>query len=227
MGKIYNIVLNSNNGAGLSNAKTFYYDWSLLPEGKYKCSFSYLGSAQVLNQVTNAKVYLDLGQIRQYEPQLQTSGSVGKFIGCLKSELAIYPMFAVGTGSISGTTMTITSMTDGPFNTRMTISSDTAGVTIGSYIASMGTTGGGTGVYTLTTSSTLTGPAQIYGVTSPSYILVSDSTMNQPFYLDNRPSSNAFTCNILNYSNSVWNDNVGTSPTTYILTLNMELLGET
>ena len=224
MGKIYNIVLNSNNGVGGTNAKTYYYDWNLIPEGQYKCSFSYIGSAQTLNVVTNAKVYLDLGQIKQCEPQLQTSGSVGKFIGCLKSEIAIYPMFAVGTGSISGTTMTITSMTDGPFFSRMTISSDTAGVTANSLIASFGTSGGGTGVYTLNTSSTLTGPAQIYGITLPSYILISDSTMNEPCYLDNRPSSNAFTCNILNYNNTSWSDSVGTSPAAYILTLNMELL---
>jgi len=224
MGKIYNIVLNSNNGAGGTNAKTYYYDWSLIPEGRYKCSFSYVGSAQTLNVVTNAKIYLDLGQIKQYEPQLQTSGSVGKFIGCLKSEIAIYPLFASGTGSISGTTMTITAMTDGPFFSRMTISSDTAGVTANSLIASLGTTGGGTGAYTLNNSSTLTGPAQIYGITLPSYILIADSTMNEPFYLDNRPSSNAFTCNILNYNNTSWSDSVGTSPASYILTLNMELL---
>ena len=224
MGKIYNIVLNSTYGAGGTNAKTYYYDWSQLPEGKYKCSFSYLGSAQVLNLVTNAKVYLDLGQIKQYESQSQTSGVLGKFIGCLKSELVIYPMFAVGTGSISGTTMTITSMTSGPFYSRMTISSDTAGVTTNSYITSTGTTAGGTGAYTLNTSSTLTGPAQIYGAVLPSYILVSDSTMNQPFYLDNRPSNNAFTCNIILFNNTAWNDSVGNAPGAYILNLNMELL---
>ena len=42
MGKIYNVILESNVGTGAGNyGRTYYIDWSILPQGSYKVSFNF------------------------------------------------------------------------------------------------------------------------------------------------------------------------------------------
>jgi len=92
--RIYNIVLNSNFGDGLPTASTkFYVDWTIMPQGEYKVSFSFTSVAtatDILN-VANAVIYLDLGQsstsIIEATPTSSTLTGLanrGQFLGCLR-----------------------------------------------------------------------------------------------------------------------------------------------
>jgi hypothetical protein len=92
--RIYNIVLNSNFGDGLPTASTkFYVDWTVIPQGEYKVTFSFTSvatSSDILN-VANAVIYLDLGQsstsIIEASPSSSTltlAGTRGQFLGCLR-----------------------------------------------------------------------------------------------------------------------------------------------
>ena len=61
MGKIYNIVFNSQWGLPASSSQTEYFiDWSRLPQGQYKCSFTFVGT-NILTLVDIANVFINLG----------------------------------------------------------------------------------------------------------------------------------------------------------------------
>jgi hypothetical protein len=64
MGKIYTVVFNSDIGAdAATNSERFYFDWSRLEEGKYKCQFTFISAvatAPTFASVPN--LFMDLGQ---------------------------------------------------------------------------------------------------------------------------------------------------------------------
>ena len=62
MGKIYNIVLNSENGSGANvNSKTFYFDWGRIPDGQYVVSFTLQSSGMTTVGTFQPLIYIDLG----------------------------------------------------------------------------------------------------------------------------------------------------------------------
>ena len=89
--RIYNFCLNSNfGGATPATSSTFFVDWSVLPEGEYKVSFTFtstIASAD-LGNTTNAVIYLDLGQastsIIESSAALANNTYRGGFLGCLR-----------------------------------------------------------------------------------------------------------------------------------------------
>ena len=85
-GRIYNFCLNSNfGGATPATSSTFFVDWSVLPEGEYKVSFTFTSTiaSSDLGNTTNAVIYLDLGQAST--SILKTSVAYrGGFLGCLR-----------------------------------------------------------------------------------------------------------------------------------------------
>ena len=65
MGRIYNVVLNSqlSNAAGLATPNEyFFYDWSQLPDTPYKITWTFNSANLVATNTTVANLYLDLGQ---------------------------------------------------------------------------------------------------------------------------------------------------------------------
>lgn len=64
MGKIYNVVFNSDIGADTStNSERFYFDWSQFEEGKYKCQFTFLSAVNAIPTFVNVpNLFMDLGQ---------------------------------------------------------------------------------------------------------------------------------------------------------------------
>ena len=227
MGKCYNVTFNSNTGSGAINNKTYKFDWGQLPKGKYKCCFSYKGKLSRMSSVNLAKVYLDIGQSNNYESTLQTSNnmSLSRFIGCLTPEIGLVPQPAIGTATISGSTLTITSMTSGSFLVGQYITSNTATITDGTLIiGSINVSSGGAGVYLLNQASTVNTPSTIYGTNSAYIFLACDTTSNPPFYLDSLPTNNTITCRIVNENDILWVDDQYATPDSYVLTLNMELL---
>lgn len=64
MGKIYTVVFNSEIGADTAtNTERYYFDWSRLEEGQYKCQFTFIsavGTAPTFATVPN--LFMDLGQ---------------------------------------------------------------------------------------------------------------------------------------------------------------------
>ncbi len=64
MGKIYNVVLNSGQGTVLTDSRTvsFSYDWSRLPEKRYKLTFMFMTSLFTTTNVNVCNIYVDLGQ---------------------------------------------------------------------------------------------------------------------------------------------------------------------
>ena len=89
--RIYNFVLNSNFGGNTpATSSTFYVDWSVLPEGEYKVSFTFssMVTAADLGDTANAVIYLDLGQastsIMEASAALSSNAIRGGFLGCLR-----------------------------------------------------------------------------------------------------------------------------------------------
>jgi hypothetical protein len=64
MGKIYNVVFNSDIGGDTNtNSERFYYDWSQLEEGRYKCTFTFISAVgAVPNFAFVPNLFMDLGQ---------------------------------------------------------------------------------------------------------------------------------------------------------------------
>jgi len=90
-GRIYNFCLNSNfGGATPATSSTFFVDWSVLPEGEYKVSFTFTSSiaSSDLGNTTNAVIYLDLGQASTSIIEASTANAIntyrGGFLGCLR-----------------------------------------------------------------------------------------------------------------------------------------------
>jgi len=91
--RIYNFVLNSNfGGATPATSSTFFVDWSVLPEGEYKVSFTFTSSiaGTDLGNTTNAIIYLELGQasttIIEASSALSNNTYRGGFLGCLRQD---------------------------------------------------------------------------------------------------------------------------------------------
>ena len=89
--RIYNFCLNSNfGGATPATSSTFFIDWSVMPEGEYKVSFTFTSEATSsdLTNTSNAVLYLDLGQsstsIIESSAALSRNGYRGGFLGCLR-----------------------------------------------------------------------------------------------------------------------------------------------
>jgi hypothetical protein len=95
MGKIYNIVLNSQISAinaALTYGERFYVDWSQLPSVPYKVSFSFMSANQISTNATVANIFIDLGQGSNVKfantnyPGINTGGNAyrANFLGCLE-----------------------------------------------------------------------------------------------------------------------------------------------
>jgi hypothetical protein len=89
--RIYNFCLNSNFGGRTpETSSTFFVDWSIMPEGEYKVSFTFTSTmpATDLGSTTNAVIYLDLGQSSTniIEPSYALANNTyrGGFLGCLR-----------------------------------------------------------------------------------------------------------------------------------------------
>lgn len=89
--RIYNFCLNSNFGGNTpATSSTFFVDWSVMPEGEYKVSFTFTSTiaSSDLGNTTNAVIYLDLGQastsIIESSAALANNTYRGGFLGCLR-----------------------------------------------------------------------------------------------------------------------------------------------
>ena len=94
MGKIYTVVLNSQISQTITTAiayESFYNDWSMIPEGRFKVGFTFT-SAQgtvVPPNTSCVNVYIDLGQGANVEiasSSLSNQGATypGLFLGSLE-----------------------------------------------------------------------------------------------------------------------------------------------
>lgn len=87
MGKIVNVVLNSNNAvSGTSNQATYFIDWgAILDERKpYRLHWTYVGGANTITGTKVAQVQIDF-QTRQYLNKSSIMGApTTQTIGCLR-----------------------------------------------------------------------------------------------------------------------------------------------
>ena len=89
--RIYNFCLNPNLGGNTTiTSSTLFVDWSIIPEGEYKVSFTFTSAITTtdLGNTTNAVIYLDLGQastsIIEASVALSANTYRGGFLGCLR-----------------------------------------------------------------------------------------------------------------------------------------------
>jgi hypothetical protein len=89
--RIYNFCLNSNFGGNTpATSSSFFIDWSVMPEGEYKVSFTFTSAVTTtdLGNTANAVIYLDLGQsstsIIESSAALSSNTYRGGFLGCLR-----------------------------------------------------------------------------------------------------------------------------------------------
>ena len=59
--QIFNIVLNSDLGAGPTQNSSFFFDWSRIPDVPYHVSFSFFSAVATLTNTTVANIFVDLG----------------------------------------------------------------------------------------------------------------------------------------------------------------------
>lgn len=98
MGKVYKVVFNSvvSQSAGTNDNQFYFYDWSLIPEGRYKCSFTYVNQVGQRQQLFyTGMVFMDLGQTNVFFADRSSVRAVGipfgaeyynqGFIGCLEN----------------------------------------------------------------------------------------------------------------------------------------------
>jgi len=67
---IYNIHLLSKKGTqvnGTDNQVSFFFDWNMMPKGKYKCSFTFIGSKNILVGNNVCLVSCRLGASKNFE----------------------------------------------------------------------------------------------------------------------------------------------------------------
>lgn len=90
-GRTYNFCLNSNFGGNTpTTSSTFFIDWTVMPEGEYKVSFTFtsVATSTDLGNTVNAVIYLDLGQsstsIIEPSSALANNTYRGGFLGCLR-----------------------------------------------------------------------------------------------------------------------------------------------
>ena len=85
--QIYNIHLLAKKGTQVvsgSDAKVkFNFDWNLLPKGKYKASFTFLGAKNVLLGENLCLVYCNLGNSKSFEATGSTSAQTSNILGHL------------------------------------------------------------------------------------------------------------------------------------------------
>ena len=76
MGKVYNVVLNSGQGTQTTDARTvtFSYDWSRLPEKKYKMTFMFMTSLFTTTNANVCNIFVDLGQVNTFLAGSSTGG---------------------------------------------------------------------------------------------------------------------------------------------------------
>lgn len=92
MGKIYNIVLNSAYGSTNVDIRnvSYFYDWSRIPEGRYKLSFSFIASLFTTTNTTVCNVFTDMCQTNTYfavNPNNPNSSSMSlsyQYLGMLR-----------------------------------------------------------------------------------------------------------------------------------------------
>jgi len=91
--RIYNFCLNSALGGGSpTSGSTFFVDWSILPEGEYKVSFTFssVATGTDLTLATTPVIYLELGQASTtvIEPSAANANTTyrGGFLGCLRAQ---------------------------------------------------------------------------------------------------------------------------------------------
>ena len=86
--RIYNVVLQSEIGDGLSLSNdTYFYDWSLIPDVPYYLTFSFTSSVATMTQVAQmAMLYVDLSQSNNQIAKPQSSAQYSyrsQFLGNL------------------------------------------------------------------------------------------------------------------------------------------------
>ena len=59
--QIFNIVLNSDVGTGITQNSNFFFDWSRIPDVPYHVSFSFTSAVATLTNTTVANIFVDLG----------------------------------------------------------------------------------------------------------------------------------------------------------------------
>lgn len=91
--RTYNVIFNSNFASGATASSRYYVDWTIMPEGEYKVTFTFtsVATATDLDNSINACLYLDLGQsntsVIEASPTNSTYALVAQrsqFLGCLR-----------------------------------------------------------------------------------------------------------------------------------------------
>ena len=81
---IYNVVLNSVNGSGTYNAqKTYNFDWSVMPRGKYRVHYTYTGKVNNIDGTKLALINVPLGNSKTFTTGATTQAAQSNFLGAL------------------------------------------------------------------------------------------------------------------------------------------------
>jgi hypothetical protein len=91
-GEIYNFILHSDIGSGTSVAnESFFIDWNILPESRYKLTFSFTSSTLTIATTFDAILYIAELGCRNNITCMPASGSVAYnagYIGILRNYAA-------------------------------------------------------------------------------------------------------------------------------------------
>ena len=114
----YVISLISENGTGTYNAgKTYLFDWSVLPDGKYTVSYTYIGKNNTLDGSKLALVNIQLGSSKEFTTSTQVIAQTSNFIGNLYPQ-AVSGSYVLRTDNLNNPHIKLDSR---PYNTSFRV----------------------------------------------------------------------------------------------------------
>ena len=83
MGRIYTVVFEGANSGEAPPRTEFFYDWGVMPSGRYRVTFSFSSIVQTITGTSVPNIYIDLGQ---FTPQAVVNGNQQRigYLGSLK-----------------------------------------------------------------------------------------------------------------------------------------------
>ena len=119
---IYNIVLNSNNiVSGIASNGIHQFDWTVLPEARYRVTYSFMSGFQNLaNMPSIPMLYIDLGQNTVYTSSINSiSARLSQFVGPLFPNFISANSFLFSTKESTSAVLLSSRPSSNQFNVRI------------------------------------------------------------------------------------------------------------
>ena len=147
---MFNIVLNSQNSSAFSSAndndRTYLFNWTNIPEGKYQVSFTYRGlNNGDLVASDSPQVFISFPQTTTYQASTQEINQVSFFMGSLRIDTHAAAQAYFVCNQFDNPDIFLTSRPSGPIRVQVfrsnfitPFTTSTGGVDLANYVIVLG-----------------------------------------------------------------------------------------